>query len=102
MTRVIALVCAAWLTACATPPTTAPNTAPLEFGMTPAAASAALGAPLVPVAGRPGSDIFFASLPAGTPGILTRVDGLIYLQFRKGRLTGWKKDWHIPPQWTVR
>jgi hypothetical protein len=101
MTRVIALACAAWLAGCATPSTTAPNTAPLEFGMTPAAASAALGAPLVPVAGRPGSEIFFASLPAGTPGFY-RVDGPLYLQFRKGRLTGWKKDWHIPPQWTLR
>lgn len=102
MARVIALVCAAWLVGCATPPTTAPNTAPLEFGMTPAAASVALGVPLVPVAGRPGTEIFFASLPAGTPGILNHVDGLLYLQFRRGKLTGWKKDWHVPPQWTWR
>lgn len=91
-----ALACAAWLGGCVTPPTTAPNTAPLELGMTPAAASAALGVPLEPIAGRPGSEVFVARLPAATPGI-TPVDGLVYLQFRKGRLTGFKRDWHIGP-----
>lgn len=82
------------LAACGAPPSTAPNTAPLELGMTPDAAAAALGAPLVPVAGPPGAEIYFASLPAGTPGFYT-VDSILYLQFRKGRLTGWKRDWHI-------
>lgn len=83
------------LAACSSPSTTAPNTAPLELGMTPDAAATALGVPLEPVAGRPGSEVFFAKLPAGTPGF--PVDGLLYLQFRHGRLTGWKRDWHIGP-----
>src|SRR5690348_16531226 len=98
MRGLIALVCAGWLTACATPPTTQPNTVPLEFGMTPAAAQAALGIPLTRVAGRTGADIYFAAATAGTPGFY-RVDAPVYLQFRKGKLTGWKHDWHIPPAW---
>jgi hypothetical protein len=84
-----------WLAACSSPSTTAPNTAPLELGMTPDAASVALGVPLEPVAGAPGSEVYFAKLAAGTPGY--PVDGLLYLQFRSGRLTGWKRDWHIGP-----
>jgi hypothetical protein len=96
--RLAVLFCALGLAACVTPATTAPNTVPLEFGMTPQVAAAALGAPLVPVSGRPGSDILFARLPAATPG-LYRVDGLLFRQFRNGRLTGWKKDWRIPPHW---
>ncbi len=96
MRRVIAIMCVGWLAACGTFSTTAPNTAPLELGMPPAAVATALGAPLVYVSGRPGSEIFFAALPAGIPG-LYQADGLVYLQFRRGRLTGWKKDWHIGP-----
>lgn len=90
------LFCLPWLAACSPPLTTAPNTAPLELGMTPEAASVALGVPLEPVAGSPGSEVYFARLPAATPGFYT-VDSLLYLQFRKGRLTGWKRDWHIGP-----
>ncbi|MBI5112292.1 MAG: hypothetical protein HZA68_10010 [Rhodovulum sp.] len=85
------------LAACATPSTTAPNTAPLELGMTPAAAAMALGAPLEPISGPPGSEVYVARVPAGTPGIFT-VDGLVWLQFRKGRLTGIKRDWHVGPK----
>ncbi len=84
-----------WLAACSSPSTTAPNTAPLELGMTPDAASVALGVPLETVAGAAGSEVYFAKLAAGTPGY--PVDGLLYLQFRSGRLTGWKRDWHIGP-----
>ena len=43
------ILCALWLAGCASPPTTTPNTAPLEIGMNPEAASVALGAPLLPV-----------------------------------------------------
>ena len=94
MKRSAIIVCTLWLAACASPPTTAPNTAPLEIGMTPEAASVALGVPLAPVQGQPGSEVYFAKLPAGTPGFYG-IDGLLYLQFRKGRLTGWSRDWHI-------
>jgi len=57
-------------------------------------ASVALGVPLLPVEGGVDSDIYFAKLPAGTPGFYGIV-GVIYLQFRNGRLTGWSRDWHI-------
>jgi hypothetical protein len=88
------ILCALWLAGCASPPTTTPNTAPLEIGMNLEAASVALGAPLLLVEGRPGSEVYFARLPAGTPGFYG-IDGVIYLQFRNGRLTGWSRDWHI-------
>ncbi|RAI38495.1 hypothetical protein [Rhodoplanes roseus] len=96
-----ALACAAVLGGCVTTSTTAPNTAPLELGMTPPAVAAALGVPLEPISAYrgtspAGSDVFVARLPAATPG-LTPVDGLVWLQFRKGRLTGYKRDWHIGP-----
>ncbi|MFL9827588.1 hypothetical protein [Rhodoplanes sp. SY1] len=96
------LAVAAALGGCVTPSTTAPNTAPLELGMTPQAASIALGVPLEPVAGQGASRTqgdsrtYVARLPAATPG-LTPVDGLVWLQFRAGRLTGFKRDWHIGP-----
>jgi hypothetical protein len=93
MKRLTIIACASWLAACASPPTTTPNTAPLEIGMTPGGASVALGVPLQLVGDRPGSKVYFAELPAGTPGFYG-IDGLLYLQFRKGRLTGWSRDWH--------
>lgn len=89
-----ALAGALWLAGCVTPHGTAPNTAPLELGMTPDAAAVALGVPLQPIAGPPGSEVFVARLPAATPGP-SPVDGLVWLQFRKGRLAGFKRDWHI-------
>lgn len=90
------LACAAVLGGCVTPSSTAPNTAPLELGMTPDAAAAALGVPLQPISGPAGSEVFLARLPAATPGPKP-VDGLVWLQFRKGRLTGVKRDWHVGP-----
>ena len=38
--------------------------------------------------------IFIAVGPAGVPGAYP-VDMGIALQFRKGRLAGWKQDWHL-------
>ncbi|MDC7786226.1 hypothetical protein PQJ75_01540 [Rhodoplanes sp. TEM] len=90
------LTSAAALAGCVTTSTTAPNTAPLELGMTPEAAAMALGVPLEPVAGKGGSRTFVARRPAATPG-LTPVDGVVWLQFRNGRLTGFKRDWHLGP-----
>jgi hypothetical protein len=59
-----------------------PNGASLFFGMNADEVSQALGVPLYYVRGRPGNELLLA----------TSNDGL-YLQFRKGRLTGWKGDW---------
>jgi hypothetical protein len=74
------------------------NTAPLAFGMTPDQASAALGVPLVYYSGPPGSEIFLAYGSAGVPGAFP-VDSALALQFRKGHLTGWKKDWRVRHLW---
>lgn len=69
-----------------------PNSVPLTFGMNADQASAVLGVPLQYVRGRPGDELLLA-LPNVKGGALSsRSDGL-YLQFRRGRLTGWKGDW---------
>lgn len=69
-----------------------PNGVPLGFGMTPDQASQVLGVPLNYVRGSPGNELF-AAIPNVKGAVLSvRSDGL-YLQFRKGRLTGWKGDW---------
>lgn len=65
------------------------NNAPLEFGLTPEQTATALGAPLVRAAGRPGNEVFTAQVFGGN--YFARTDTL-FLQFRKGRLTGWKVD----------
>jgi hypothetical protein len=69
--------------------TTLSNTAPLQFGLTLDETSAALGVPLAYVSGRPGNEIFLAVTAGGH--FFVREDA-IFLQFRKGRLTGWKVD----------
>jgi hypothetical protein len=51
-----------------------------------------LGTPLTYVSGRPGDEIYLAIRTFGGSGFFDRRDRL-YLQFRKGRLTGWKGDW---------
>jgi hypothetical protein len=62
--------------------------------MTRAEASAALGLPLVYHSGRRGNEIYLAAAPAGIPGFYPTDFG-IALQFRGGRLSGWKKDWRL-------
>ena len=86
-----ALVC--WFGACTA---WEPQTLPLTFGMSPDEVAAALGVPLIPVAGRRGSDLYLAVQPTRTPGIYP-VDERITLQFRNRRLTGWKFDWRRQP-----
>jgi hypothetical protein len=44
--------------------------------------------------GRAGSEIYLAYGSPGIPGFYP-VDSAIALQFRKGQLTGWKKDWRL-------
>lgn len=64
----------------------------LTFGMTPDQASQALGTQLYYVRGRPGDELLLALPNVKGASLAMRSDGL-YLQFRKGRLTGWKGDW---------
>jgi hypothetical protein len=68
------------------------NNTPLAFGMGVTDASRALGEPLNYVRGRPGDEIYLAIRNLGGSGLINHNDRL-YLQFRNGRLAGWKGDW---------
>jgi len=76
------------------PPFTAilSNNTPLAFGMAVEDASRALGTPLNYIRGRPGDEIYLAFRNIGGSGLFFQKHRL-YLQFRKGRLAGWKGDW---------
>ena len=68
------------------------NAMPLVFGMTIDDAVMALAVPLHHVSGSTGNEILLAIRSHGGGGYFKRADRL-YLQFRRGRLTGWKGDW---------
>jgi hypothetical protein len=70
-----------------------PNGTPLAFGMDAQQASLALGTTLNYVSGRPGDEIYLALSNVKGGALSDRSDGL-YLQFRRGRLQGWKGDWN--------
>jgi hypothetical protein len=70
----------------------AANNTPLSFGMNAAEASQALGTTLNYVRGRPGEELYLALPNMKGAALSDRSDGL-YLQFRRGRLEGWKGDW---------
>ena len=56
------------------------------------ATSRALGQPLQYISGRPGNEIYLAFRNLGGSGLISHHDRL-FLQFRGGRLTGWKEDY---------
>jgi len=68
------------------------STAPLQFGMSAEQASQALGVPLSYVRGAYGDELLLAIPNVKGSALSSRSDGL-YLQFRNGRLAGWKGDW---------
>jgi len=68
------------------------NNTPLVFGMDEEAAARALGTPLNYISGRPGDETLLAFRNVGGSGLFFHKDRL-YLQFRKGKLAGWKGDW---------
>jgi hypothetical protein len=76
------------------PPFTATlsNITPLVFGMDVEDAARALGTPLNYIRGRPGDEIYLTFRNIGGSGLFFKKDRL-YLQFRRGRLAGWKGDW---------
>ena len=77
------------------PPFTATlsNNTPLAFGMDAAEASRALGEPLKYISGQPGDEIYLAILNyVGGSRLFNHRDRL-FLQFRNGKLAGWKGDW---------
>jgi len=88
----LALVGVACTTAQAQFVTTTPPNIPLTFGMTPEQVSQALGVQLLYVRGQPGDELLLALPNVKGAALASRSDGL-YLQFRHGRLSGWKGDW---------
>jgi len=68
------------------------NTMPLVFGMDVETAASALGTPLNYVSGSPGEEVYLTFRNTGGSGLFYNRHRL-YLQFRKGRLAGWKGDW---------
>ena len=68
------------------------NNVPLAFGMDAVEAATALRVPLNYVRGRPGDEIYLAFRDIGGSGLFPHRHRL-YLQFRGGRLAGWKGDW---------
>jgi hypothetical protein len=90
-------ICVGWFSTCAyfDPGS---NVRPLEYGMTPAIAAAALNTKLIPLSGRKGSEVFYAERPASIPGFFFYQDQL-WLEFRGGRLTGWTNDWRRKGGW---
>ena len=68
------------------------NNTPLAFGMDAQEAERALGSPLNYVSGRPGNEVYLTFRNLGGSGLFYNKHRL-YLQFRNGRLAGWKGDW---------
>ena len=72
--------------------TAAANNTPLSFGMDAQEVAVALGTTLNYVRGRPGDELYLALPNVKGSALADRRDGL-YLQFRRGKLEGWKGDW---------
>lgn len=68
------------------------NTTPLAFGMDAEQTVHALGQPLQYVKGRRGNEVYLALRDIGGSGLISHRHRL-FLQFRHGRLAGWKEDY---------
>ena len=68
------------------------NNTPLAFGMSVEESSYALRQPLQYVSGRPGEETYLVFRNTGGSGLINHRHRL-FLQFRRGRLVGWKGDW---------
>ena len=68
------------------------NTVPLAFGMDVEQTTRALRQPLQYVRGRPGQEVYLALRDLGGSGLAPHRHRL-FLQFRHGRLAGWKEDY---------
>lgn len=96
MRRYLAALCIWWVAlGCARVPSDL-----LRFGMTPEEVAAVYGDRLVLVSHRRNSEIYFVRQPAPIPGVYPPlVNEKLYLQFRKGTLTGWKNEWDAKKLW---
>lgn len=71
---------------------------PFTFGMTKDEVARLVEAPLIYLSGARGSERYLVQRPASVPGFYP-VDTRIVLQFRRGHLTGWRRDWQMRPFW---
>jgi hypothetical protein len=71
---------------------------PLAFGMTPQQVEQTVNAPLIYLSGHRGSERYMIQRMSTVPGFYP-VDARIILQFRRGRLTGWRRDWQMRLYW---
>jgi hypothetical protein len=69
---------------------------PFLFGMTPDEVARLVDAPLIYLSGPRGSERYMVERLSTVPGWYP-VDTRIILQFRRGRLTGWRRDWQMRP-----
>ena len=101
--RHLTIIACLWLSAlgaAAAGPARYPHTynAAFTFGMTKDEVARLVEAPLIYLSGRRGSERYLVERPASVPGFYA-VDTHIVLQFRRGRLTGWRRDWQMRPYW---
>ncbi|HKS60142.1 MAG TPA: hypothetical protein VJT13_00485 [Xanthobacteraceae bacterium] len=71
---------------------------PFSFGMTREQVERLAQAPLIYLSGPRGSERYLIKRLSTVPGFYP-VDTSIVLQFRRGRLTGWRRDWQMRPWW---
>jgi hypothetical protein len=95
MRRPIIIACVWWLGTCAAH---GANNDPLLFGMTKDEVARTVEAPLIYLSGSRGSERYLVERRATVPGLYP-VDTHIVLQFRRGHLTGWRRDWQMRPYW---
>jgi len=102
MQRLLIIASLCWLGACAAEAGQAryPQTYndPLVFGMTKDDVARLVESPLIYLAGARGSERYLVERRATVPGVYP-VDTHVVLQFRRGRLTGWRRDWQMRPYW---
>jgi len=73
---------------------------PFVFGMTKDEVERVAEAPLIYLSGPRGSERYLIERWSTVPGgVLYPVDTRIVLQFRRGRLTGWRRDWQMRQVW---
>ncbi|MGJ4932867.1 hypothetical protein ACQR1A_01230 [Bradyrhizobium sp. HKCCYLRH3083] len=77
---------------------TSSNVSPLAFGMDVGETSRVLDQPLIYLNGTSGNETFLALRNLGGSGLVPHRHRL-FLQFRKGRLTGWKEDYGTNWMW---
>ena len=98
MRRHIVIACIFWLAACGAQTSAQSRNDPFAFGMTKDQVARVVEAPLIYLSGPRGSERYLVERRATVPGFYP-VDTHIVLQFRRGHLTGWRRDWQMRPYW---